>query len=110
MVPLWPNLHKDCHMVIFVIDSSNRLQVSSSTILLLDVISSPSLQGKPVLVFFNKTETPLGLGLAEYRSVIRLDDIISNTSQNISVVDGSCWTGKGIAAIHEWLVKNCKDA
>ena len=110
MVPLWPNLYKDCKMVIFVIDSSNKVQVSASTILLLDVVSSPLLQNKPILVFFNKTDSPLGLGLVEYKSVIRMDDIVSHATQNVTVVDGSCWTGEGIAAIHDWLVRNCTES
>lgn len=108
MAPLWPNCYKDCSMVIFVIDSSNQVQVSASTILLLEVLSAPGLQDKPVLVFFNKTECPLGLGLVEYKSVMRLEDIVSHARQTVSVVEGSCWTGDGIPAILEWLIRNAE--
>jgi len=108
MVPLWCNSYQDCKMVIYVIDSSNQAQVSASTILLLQVLSSEALQKKPVLLFFNKTDSPLGLGLVEYKSVMRLDDILLHASQSIAVVSGSCWTGDGVGAIVEWLLEHCK--
>lgn len=109
MVPLWPNKYEDCKMVIFVIDSSNQIQVSASTILLLDVLSSEFLKGKPVMVFFNKTDSPLGLGLVEYKSVMRLDDIVLHAKQDMTVVDGSCFTGEGIGAVLEWLLNNSRE-
>lgn len=109
MAPLWHNGYQDCRMVIYVIDSSNQVQVSASTVLLLDVLSSEALREKPVLVFFNKTDSPLGLGLVEYKSVMRLEDIVSHATQRVSVVDGSCWTGEGIGVIMEWLLENCRE-
>ena len=104
MAPLWSNSYEECKMVIFVIDSSNQVQVSASVILLLDVLSSKTLSRKPVLIFFNKTDSPLGLGLIEYKSVMRLDDILVHASQDLTVVEGSCWTGKGINDIKEWIL------
>ena len=96
MAPLWSGAYKQCNMVIYVIDSSNLVQVSVSTILLLDALSSEDLREKPVLVFFNKTDAPLGLGLVEYKSVMRMDNILLHATQSLTVVDGSCWTGKGL--------------
>lgn len=107
MVSLWSNAYRDCKMVIYVIDSSNRVQVSAATILLLDFLSSASLRGKPVLLFFNKTDSPLGLGLVQYKSVMRLDDIIAHATQEVTVIEGSCWNSEGVCAILEWLVQKC---
>lgn len=109
MAPLWSGGYEDCNMVIYVIDSSNRVQVSASVVLLLDVLSSPALKEKPVLLFFNKTDSPLGLGLVEYKCVMRLDDIVTHATQDLAVVEGSCWTGDGIGTIFEWLVQKCKN-
>lgn len=108
MAPLWSSSFEDCKMVVYVIDSSNSVQVSASTILFLDVLSAPSLQEKPMLLFFNKTDSPLGLGLVQYKSVMRLDDIIAQATQKVSVLSGSCWTGEGVGSVMEWLVQNCK--
>ncbi len=107
MAPIWYNGYRDCKMVIFVIDSSNQVQVSASTILLLDLLSSKHLTKKPVLIFFNKTDSPLGLGLVEYKCVMRVDDIVAHASQPVTVMEGSCWTGDGIGNVLQWLLKNC---
>lgn len=107
MAPLWSSAYGDCKMIIYVIDSSNRVQVSASTILLLDMLSSPALREKPVMLFFNKTDSPLGLGLVQYKDVMRLGDIVSHATQKVMVVDGSCWNGEGVGSIMAWLVQNC---
>ena len=107
MAPLWSAAYEDCKMVRYVIDSSNQFQVSAATILLLDMLTSPGLPGKPVMLFFNKTDSPLGLGLVQYKAVMRLRDIIAHATQKIAVVDGSCWTGEGVDGILEWLKENC---
>ncbi len=107
MAPLWANAYKDCSMLIYVVDSSNQVQVSASVVLFLDILSSEDIHKKPVLLFFNKTDCPLGLGLMEYKCVMRLEDILLHATQEITVADGSCWTGEGIDRIMEWIAKNC---
>ena len=107
MAPLWHNECRECTMLIYVVDSSHRVQVSETIILLLDLLSSKQLAGKPVLIFFNKTDSPLGMGLVEYKSVMRLDEVVSHADQTVTVLEGSCWTGEGIGDILQWLTKNC---
>ena len=106
MIPLWSNAYKDSSMVIYVVDSSNSLQLSVSTIALLDLLSAETLKGKPVLLFFNKTDLPLGMPLVEYKSIMRLEDIIAHARQPIEVVEGSCWSGDGLEAVEKWIGHN----
>lgn len=106
MAPIWCDSYQDASMVIYTIDSSNQVQVSASTILLLELISSQALKEKPILIFFNKTEVPLGLCLTEYKSVMRLDDIVENATQKLVVVEGSCWADRGIDVILDWISTN----
>lgn len=108
LAPIWCDAYGDASMIIYTIDSSNQVQVSASTILLLDLLSSQDLQGKPILIFFNKTDLPLGLGLVEYKSVMRLDDIVEHATQMLKVVEGSCWSGRGIDIILDWIAGNLK--
>ena len=108
LAPIWCAAYRDASMIIYVIDSSNQIQVSASTILLLDLLSSQDIQEKPILIFFNKTDLPLGLGLVEYKSVMRLDDIIEHATQTLTIVDGSCWSGRGIDVILDWIMANLK--
>jgi len=106
MIPVWSNAYKDSSMVIYIIDSSNSLQLSVSTIALLDLLSTETLKGKPVLVFFNKTDLPLRMPLVEYKSVMRLEDIVAHAQQSIEVVEGSCWSGVGLEAVEKWIDYN----
>lgn len=108
MAPVWRDAYGDASMVIYTIDSSNQIQVSVSTILLLDLLSSQALQGKPILIFFNKTDLPMGLGLVQYKSVMRLDDIVEHATQKLKIVEGSCWSGTGVDYISDWILSNLK--
>lgn len=103
MAPLWENAYAKCTMIIYVVDSSNRAQVSASTVLFLDLLSSDKTREKPILLFFNKIDLPLGLGLQEYKSVMRLEDILTHATQNIVVISGSGWTGEGIDDVLKWI-------
>lgn len=106
MAPIWCNAYKDASMVIYTIDASNRLQVSFSIVALLDLLSAEPLKGKPLLIFFNKTDLPLGMSLVEYKSVMRLEDIMAHSRQPLEVVEGSCWSGNGLDTIFKWIASN----
>lgn len=54
MGPIWPSYFRDCTSVIFMVDSANITQISSSCIQLLCVLSAESLRSASVLVLFNK--------------------------------------------------------
>uniref|UniRef100_A0A4W5MJ17 ARF like GTPase 16 n=1 Tax=Hucho hucho TaxID=62062 RepID=A0A4W5MJ17_9TELE len=54
MGPIWPSYYTDCSSVIFMVDSANTTQMSSSCIQLLSVLSAEPLHTASVLVIFNK--------------------------------------------------------
>ncbi|KAF5908794.1 ADP-ribosylation factor-like protein 16 isoform X1, partial [Clarias magur] len=54
MGPIWPSYFRDCTSVIFMVDSANIAQISSSCIQLLSVLSAEPLRSASVLVLFNK--------------------------------------------------------
>ncbi|XP_047212951.1 ADP-ribosylation factor-like protein 16 isoform X2 [Girardinichthys multiradiatus] len=54
MGPIWPSYFQDCFSVIFVVDSANIVQISSSCIQLLSVLSAEPLRNASVLILFNK--------------------------------------------------------
>ncbi|CAB1350253.1 unnamed protein product [Coregonus sp. 'balchen'] len=54
MGPIWPSYYTDCSSVIFMVDSANTTQISSSCIQLLSVLSAEPLHTASVLVIFNK--------------------------------------------------------
>lgn len=54
MGPIWPSYFQDCTSVIFMVDSANIAQISSSCIQLLCVLSAAPLRSASVLLLFNK--------------------------------------------------------
>ena len=108
MAPLWSSAYGRCTMVVFVVDSSNSIQISASTMLMLDVITAKALERKPMLIFFNKMDARFGMSLVELKSVMRLGDVIQNATQNVYVVQGSCATEEGLDSILEWITENSK--
>ena len=103
MAPIWKNYFDETHAVVFVIDVSNNIQVSASTILFYDVLGSESLSGVPVLLLLNKTDLNSTLTLQEMKFILRLNDLKKHISQNLKVVESSLKSGTGMQAIKEWL-------
>ncbi len=58
MLPMWPSYYAECRAVVYVIDTSQPMAVSSALVELLDVVSHPLLGGKPILIVLNKWCVP----------------------------------------------------
>lgn len=107
MAPVWNTAYSDCDLVVYVIDGSNSTQISASTILLLEALGHSELKNKPFLVVFNKLDCQCAMSLTEYKSVMRLDDILGNAPQHVHVVQGSCAEGTALLGhIQEWIVQH----
>ncbi|KAL6460550.1 hypothetical protein MHYP_G00305160 [Metynnis hypsauchen] len=103
MGPIWPSYFKDCTSVIFMVDSANITQVSSSCIQLLSVLAAEPLQTASVLVLFNKRDLPCTMSLGEMKSLFRMDDIIASAPQSITTLELSARSGEGLQEVLNWL-------
>ncbi|XP_051244087.1 ADP-ribosylation factor-like protein 16 [Dicentrarchus labrax] len=103
MGPIWPSYFKDCSSVIFMVDSSNTAQVSSSCIQLLSVLSAEPLRSVSVLILFNKRDMPCTMSLTEMKSLFRMDDIIASATQPITTLEVSAHSGQGLQEVLSWL-------
>lgn len=103
MAPIWPMHYENIKGVIFVIDAANILQISCACVLLLETLSHNLLKNADFLIVLNKTDIYCSTQLSEIKSILRLDDICLHTEQNITVIECSCLTGKGITDIQKWL-------
>lgn len=90
MAPVWSGAYADCDSVVYVIDATNCTQISASTILLLEVLDHEEIKKKPFLLVFNKLDRHCPMSLNQYKSVMRLDDILRCSKQNITTLEGSC--------------------
>uniref|UniRef100_A0A3B3HTX9 ADP-ribosylation factor-like 16 n=1 Tax=Oryzias latipes TaxID=8090 RepID=A0A3B3HTX9_ORYLA len=103
MSPIWPSYFKDCSSVIFVVDSANIAQISSSCIQLLSVLSAKPLCNASVLILFNKRDVPCVMTPTEMKSLFRMDDIIASATQPITVLELSARSGQGLQEVLRWL-------
>ncbi|XP_073350611.1 ADP-ribosylation factor-like protein 16 [Pagrus major] len=103
MGPIWPKYFKDCSSVIFMVDSANIAQVSSSCIQLLSVLSAEPLHSVSVLILFNKRDMPCTMSLIEIKSLFRMDDIIASATQPITTLELSAHSGEGLQEVLSWL-------
>lgn len=107
MAPVWNTAYSDCDLVVYVIDGSNTTQISAATILLLETLGHRELKNKPFLVVFNKLDCQCTMSLTEYKSVMRLHDIVGSAPQQVDVVEGSCAEGTELLdRIQEWIVRH----
>ncbi|XP_069005082.1 ADP-ribosylation factor-like protein 16 [Embiotoca jacksoni] len=103
MGPIWPCYYKDCSSVIFMVDSANIAQISSSCIQLLSVLSAEPLRNASVLILFNKRDMPCIMSLMEIKSLFRMDDIVASATQPITTLELSARSGEGLQEVLSWL-------
>ncbi|NXX13118.1 ARL16 protein, partial [Podargus strigoides] len=103
MGPIWPSYYGECSALLFVVDSANPTQVSSSCVQLLSVLSAAQLASVPVLLLFNKIDLPCYMSLVEMKSLFRMQDIISCATQPITMLETSARDGTGLADVLQWL-------
>ncbi len=106
MSPLWSTSLDDANMLIYVVDSSNNTQISIATVLLMEILDNRKMEGKPVLLFYNKTDVAAGcpLSLAVIKELMRVDDLVKKYGDSMfTVISGSGLMGKNIQCIYEWL-------
>lgn len=106
MAPLWHKTIPKADILIYLIDSSNPLQLSSSVVLLMETLSNKSIEGKPVLLFFNKTDSTSSLSLEELKFITRVKDLKVKYGTLLTVLSGSCLNSDGINGLAEWLTNN----
>ncbi|XP_061568421.1 ADP-ribosylation factor-like protein 16 isoform X2 [Cololabis saira] len=103
MSPIWPSYFKDCSSVMFMVDSTNIAQVSSSCIQLLSLLSAEPLRSVSVLIIFNKRDMPCIMSLTEIKSLFRMDDIVASATQPITILELSARSGQGLQDVLSWL-------
>ncbi|XP_022313848.1 ADP-ribosylation factor-like protein 16 [Crassostrea virginica] len=108
MSPIWPNYLKECQFLIYVIDMSNRLQVSAACMLFLTILTNPNLKDCQVLVLLNKIDLTTCMSRHEFESLFRWDDILKHSPHQITLKEVSAVSGKGLSDILEWLQQHSR--
>ncbi|KAM9282678.1 ADP-ribosylation factor-like protein 13B, partial [Cariama cristata] len=74
---IWGSYYADAHGVIFVVDSSDIARMEETKQALADVLSSPKIAGKPVLVLANKQDREGALPEADLIETLDLEKMIN---------------------------------
>ena len=106
MIPIWKSYYADAKAIIFMIDASHSHQVSSSCILLRQVLSSPDTRTIPFLILFNKIDIPSKTSLNEIKYLLQINNIVKNFLQTVTLLDISCKEKAGLGEIIKWVTSN----
>lgn len=105
---LWEHYYKDCHAVIFVIDSSDKLRMVVAKDELDQILRHPDIQRKrvPILFFANKMDLRDALSSVKVSTVMSLDQI---RDKPWHICASNALTGEGLSEGIDWLTDQVKE-
>lgn len=106
---MWEHYYKDCHGIIFVIDSSDRLRLVVVKDELDLLLQHPAISSRriPVLFFANKMDCKEALSSVKIASALGLERI-NDKPWHISA--SNAITGEGLNEGVEWLTQQIRDS
>ncbi|KAL9647890.1 hypothetical protein ABK040_008163 [Willaertia magna] len=99
----WHRYYEDCKILIYVIDSSNSLQMSASCIELLNLLSKLK-DSKQFLIILNKKDSPKTFSTEIFKHLIRWKEL-KETVPSLEIMESSAFKGDGIIEIIDFLLK-----
>lgn len=105
---LWEHYYRDCHGIIFVIDSSDKMRMVVAKDELDLILQHPDIAGKkvPILFYANKIDLRDALTSVKVSTLMELDEI-SNKPWHICA--SNALTGEGLGEGIDWLTDQIKD-
>lgn len=105
---LWEHYYKDCHGIIFVIDSSDKMRMVVAKDELDLILQHPDIMGKkvPILFFANKMDLRDALTSIKVSNLMVLDEI---RDKPWHICASNALTGEGLAEGIDWLTDQIKD-
>lgn len=106
MGPIWNKYYKDVDAILFMVDVSNRCQISAACIQLLEMLSHPHTGSTPVLLLLNKKDVSSGMSRSEMEWLLRLEETLKQATQKITIMETSGKTGLGLDRVSRWIYDN----
>ena len=105
---LWEAYYRECHGIIFVVDSSDKLRMSVAKDELDMLLKHPDITGKriPILFFANKMDVRDALSGVKCSSLLELETI---RDKPWHICASNALTGEGLSEGMNWLSDQIKD-
>jgi GTPase SAR1 family protein len=97
----WDTYIPECKDIFFLVDVSDLGSVSSSFVLLHEILGSAHIEGKKVVLCLNKTDLVDGFTLLQVQNFLRLDELLR--TKRVEVLRGSSIDGSQCSAAIEWM-------
>jgi len=104
---LWEHYYKDCHGIIFVVDSADKLRIAVAKDELDQLLQHPDISARhvPILLFANKMDARESLSSVKCTGMLELGKI-NNKPWHICASNGM--TGEGLDEGIGWLTDQIK--
>lgn len=110
---IWTKYYKDCHGILFIIDSTDkeRLKLAADVfckvVIDFERLAAATTEGIPILVGANKMDCPDAMAIHEIKEI--LNPAFSHLSAKESgVMEISAIEGRGVKEMTEWITQKCK--
>lgn len=105
---LWEHYYKDCHGIIFVVDSSDRLRLVVVKEELDLLLQHPDICNRkiPILFFSNKMDCKDALSSVKIAAGLGMDKIMDKPWH---IAASNALTGEGLQEGVEWLTQQIRD-
>ncbi|KFW09060.1 ADP-ribosylation factor-like 13B [Eurypyga helias] len=92
---IWRNYYAEAHGVIFVVDSSDVTRMEEMKEAMREVLSSPRISGKPMLVLANKKDREGALSEADVIACLTLEEMVNKYKCPLKIEPCSATMGRG---------------
>ena len=107
MAPIWSSFVESGRVsaVMYVVDASSPETIGTATIHLVELLAHPSLDGTSVLIVFSKADLQSPRNMQELKSIIRFDNIVSMTNQDVQSMTFNISKKDTLEKIFDWCMK-----
>ncbi len=99
---LWEKYYKECHGILFLIDSGDKERLEECRIAFEKIVTSDQTEGVPIIMVANKQDLPDAMKVHEIKEIF--NRIALRLGARDSTVRGvSALTGDGVQESIEWL-------
>ncbi|XP_055346403.1 ADP-ribosylation factor-like protein 6 [Paramacrobiotus metropolitanus] len=100
---MWERCFSDCHAIIFVVDSSDKVRVVVAKEEFDGLVQHPAMQERsiPLLVLANKKDQPNGIAATRCSQLFELEKLLANRTWHLQATNAL--TGEGVHEAFNWL-------